>query len=64
MQPVPATFSAKWRVVPEKRKFAASIVSPVPKPEIVAAKDCASLSVSPSAPVSVMVCPAETLESN
>ena len=32
------------------RKFVASIVSPVPKPEIVAAKDCASLSVSPSAP--------------
>ncbi len=64
MPPVPPEFSTKLKVVPDKRKFAASIVSPVPKPEIVAAKDCASLSVSPSAPVSVMVCPAETLESN
>jgi hypothetical protein len=45
-------------------KFVASIVSPVPKPEIVPAKDCACLSVSASAPVSLMVCPAETLESN
>ena len=64
MPPVPAVFSTKLYDVPDKRKFVASIVSPVPKPLIVAAKDCASLSVSPSAPVSLMVCPAETLESN
>ena len=50
--------------LPVSRKFVASIVSPVPKPLIVAAKDCACLSVSASAPVSLMVCPAETLESN
>ena len=60
--PVPAEFSTKLNVVPDSRKFVASIVSPVPKPLIVAAKFCACLSVSASAPVSLMVCPAETLE--
>jgi hypothetical protein len=63
--PVPPEFSTKLNVVPDKRKFAASIVSPVPKPEIVPAKDCACSSVSSSAPLrSLMDCPAETLESN
>ena len=62
--PVPAIFSTKLYDVAVSAKFVASMVSPVPKPLIVAAKDCASLSVSASAPVSVMVCPDETLESN
>ena len=61
--PVPAEFSAKLNVVPDKRKFVASIVSPVPKPLIVASNDCALSRMSASVPVSLMVCPAETLES-
>ena len=62
--PVPAEFSTKLYVVPVSTKFVASIVSPVPKPLIVAAKDCACSRVSVSAPVSLMVCPDETLELN
>ena len=62
--PVPAEFSTKLNVVADTRKFVASIVSPVPKPLIVAANYCACSRMSASAPVSLMVCPAETLESN
>lgn len=50
--PVTPEFSTKLNVVPVLRKFVASIVSPVPKPEIVAAKDCARSSMSASAPIS------------
>ena len=64
MPPVPAEFSTKLNVVPEKRKFAASIVSPVPNPVIVAGNFCACSRTSASAPVSPMVCPADTLKSN
>jgi hypothetical protein len=61
--PVPPEFSAKLNVVSDRRKFAASMLSPVPKPLIVAAKFCACSRMSASAPLSLMVCPAETLES-
>ena len=62
--PVPPEFSTELNFVAGgARKFAASIVSPVPKPLIVASNDCALSRMSASVPVSLMVCPAETLES-
>jgi hypothetical protein len=54
----------KLNVVPDKKKFAASIVSLVPNPLIVPAKNCARSRMSVFLPCSLMVCPAETLESN